>query len=183
MGERALSRGLIVIVLVVAGALVGGIAGSVERAPIAPGVALDPELPRGERSIEVHVAGWVVSPGVVRIPDGSIVADAIEAAGGLRAGALPDLINLATPLRSGDQVVVPGPMETGEAAAADGLLALNRANSTELQGLPGVGPVLAERIVAYREKNGPFSVVEDLLEVPGIGESKLASIRDLVRVP
>lgn len=183
MGERALSRGLIVIVLVLAGALVGGVVGSVEKAPLVPGVALDAEEPDGRGTIEIHVAGWVVSPGVVRIPDGSIVADAIEAAGGLRAGALPDLINLATPLRSGDQVVVPGPTEVGEAAAEDGLVALNRADATELEGLPGVGPVLAERIVAYREQNGPFSVVEDLLQVPGIGESKLVSIRDLVRVP
>lgn len=170
-------------VLVIVGALVGGLVGSLgrhsERSVTAPVVeASEPGV-----SIEVHVAGWVASPGVVRVPDGSIVADAIEAAGGLRSGAVPDLINLASPLRSGDQIVVPGPSDVGESAVSDGLVALNRADANELQTLPGVGPVLAERIVVYRDQNGPFSRIEDLLQVPGIGESKLASFRDLVRVP
>jgi competence protein ComEA len=132
--------------------------------------------------VEVHVAGWVVSPGVVEVVEGSIVADALEAAGGLRTGALVDQINLAAPVRSGDQVIVPGPDDL-EAGNQDGPLHLNRATSSDLQTLPGVGPVLAERIVSYREANGPFQQVEDLLQVPGIGEAKLSSIRDLVRVP
>jgi competence protein ComEA len=132
--------------------------------------------------VEIHVAGWVVSPGVVEVVEGSIVADAVEAAGGLRTGALVDQINLAAPVRSGDQVIVPGPDDL-EAGNQEGPLRLNRATSSELQTLPGVGPVLAERIVSYREVNGPFQQVEDLLQVPGIGEAKLSSIRDLVRVP
>jgi len=137
--------------------------------------------------ISVHVSGWVVSPGVVEIQDGSIVADAIAAAGGARPGAGLDSINLAGPVLSGDQVVVPGPDEsapTGSAGSTgDGLISLNRADATRLQDLPGVGPVLAERIVAYREANGPFQAVEDLLDVPGIGEAKLAAMRDLLKVP
>jgi competence protein ComEA len=141
------------------------------------------------QAISVHVSGWVVSPGVVDVPEGAIVADAITAAGGARSGAGLDAINLASPVSAGDQVVVPGPggpTPTGSGsspASNNGLLALNRADATQLQDLPGVGPVLAERIVAYREDNGPFQTVEDLLEVPGIGEAKLAAIRDLVMVP
>jgi competence protein ComEA len=138
-------------------------------------------------SISVHVSGWVVSPGVVEVLRGSIVADAIAAAGGARSGAGLDSINLAGPVLAGDQVVVPGPgasIPAGSAVATgDGLISLNRADATQFQDLPGVGPVLAERIVAYRQANGPFQAVEDLLDVPGIGEAKLAAIRDLVTVP
>jgi competence protein ComEA len=138
-------------------------------------------------TISVHVSGWVVHPGVVEIPVGSIVADAVTAAGGARSGAGLDAINLAAPVLAGDQVVVPGPGDAAVTApapgASDGPISLNRADATQLQNLPGVGPVLAERIIAYREVNGPFQTVEDLLDVPGIGEAKLAAMRDLVSVP
>lgn len=134
-------------------------------------------------TIAVHVAGWVVAPGVVALPEGSLVADAIDAAGGFRPGANTELINLAAAASAGLQVIVPGPEVngTGGGAAGDGLIGLNTATSSDLQSLPGVGPVLAERIIAFRTDSGPFRVVEDLLEVPGIGEAKLESIRDLVR--
>ncbi len=134
----------------------------------------------------VYVSGWVVTPGVVEVTEGSIVADALAAAGGALEGALLDTINLARPLAEGDHVQIPGPGDPVAAIPGEGdggLIALNRADSSELEDLPGLGPVLAERIVAYREANGPFETVEDLLEVPGIGEAKLASIRDLVVVP
>jgi competence protein ComEA len=135
-------------------------------------------------SIEVHVAGWVAAPGVVTLPEGAIVADAVSAAGGLRPGARPDLVNLAAAVSAGDQIVVPGPEAASSAPGlADGLVAINQATASELQTLPGVGPVLAERIVSHRDQVGGFEQVEDLLQVPGIGESKLAAIRDLVRVP
>jgi len=138
------------------------------------------------QAISVHVSGWVIRPGVVEVPEGAIVADAITAAGGARPGAGLEAINLAGPVMAGDQVVVPGPEGApggSPVAANDGLLSLNRADATQLQDLPGVGPVLAERIVAHRDANGPFQTVEDLLDVPGIGEAKLAAIRDLVTVP
>ncbi|MEX0698624.1 MAG: ComEA family DNA-binding protein [Acidimicrobiia bacterium] len=139
------------------------------------------------QAISVHVSGWVVRAGVVEIPEGAMVADAITAAGGARPGAGLDAINLASVVLAGDQVVVPGPDGQAPggspAAADDGLISLNRADVTQLQDLPGVGPVLAERIVAYRDANGPFQTVEDLLDVPGIGEAKLAAIRDVVTVP
>ena len=123
------------------------------------------------------------TPGVVKLSEGSIVADAVEAAGGFRAGASPHTLNLAAPLARGDQVYVPGPDQTSPTRVEDGVVTVNRATASELEELPGVGPVLAERIVAYREANGPFQQVEDLLDVPGIGESKLASLRDMVRIP
>ncbi|MCZ6456222.1 MAG: ComEA family DNA-binding protein [Actinobacteria bacterium] len=176
-----MSRAVAVVAVVGAAVLVGGSLGSLDR-PQETVRATESNVEIVKASIDVHVAGWVVSPGVVRVAPASIVADAIEAAGGLRPGALVDRINLAAPLRSGDQIVVPGPGALVESSEG-GLLALNRASANDLEGLPGVGPVLAERIVAYREQNGPFTEVEDLLQVGGIGEAKLASIRDLVRIP
>lgn len=145
----------------------------------APSLAAPPEM------IVVHVSGMVMSPGVVDVVSGSIVVDAIEAAGGLRPGARIDQINLAAPVSAGDQIIVPGPgIEepsqvggSGDGAPVD----LNNASAGELETLPGVGPVLAERIISFRDQNGRFDVVEDLLQVPGIGEAKLAALRDLVR--
>jgi competence protein ComEA len=114
------------------------------------------------------------------------VADAVAAAGGLLPGARADLINLAAPVTDGEQVVVPGPGKDVPATAAespDGKVLLNSATAAELDALPGVGPVIAGRIVSYRDENGPFQSVEDLLDVPGIGEAKLADLRDRVQVP
>ena len=133
--------------------------------------------------ITVHVAGWVRSPGVVRLPEGSIVADAVEAAGGLLPEAMTQSLNLAARITDGDQILVPGPGSEVGGAQDDGRVAVNRASASELESLPGVGPVLAERIVSFRDEHGPFVQVEDLLDVPGIGEAKLSSLRDLVRVP
>lgn len=135
-------------------------------------------------TVAVHVSGLVSSPGVVDVPADAIVAEAIEAAGGFLPGARVDQINLASPVVSGEQIIVPGPDQAesgGGAPANDGPLSLNRATAGDLETLPGVGPVLAERIVSFREDNGRLTAVEDLLEVPGIGEAKLEAIRDLVR--
>jgi len=175
------SRAAVAAAVVGAAVMVGGLLGSLDRPQTTAG-GTEPNVETVTASIDVHVAGWVLSPGVVRMAPESIVADAIEAAGGLRPGALVDRINLAAPLRSGDQIVVPGP-DTKAESSEGGPIALNRASANDLEELPGVGPVLAERIVAYREQNGPFIEIEDLLQVGGIGEAKLASIRDLVRVP
>jgi competence protein ComEA len=164
-----------------------GLAGNQQPGFESPTASPSSTLQAASQSISVHVSGWVVSPGVVEVPEGSIVADAIAAAGGARSGAGLDSINLAGPVLAGAQVVVPGPGGSPPAGSAvapgDGLISLNRADATQFQDLPGVGPVLAERIVAHREANGPFQAVEDLLDVPGIGEAKLAAIRDLVTVP
>lgn len=182
MGDGPNKVGMAAVLAVVAVSAGVG-AGLMSRAqtPALPTISSPPISPVAD--LEVHVAGWVVSPGVVTVTDGAIVADAIAAAGGMRSGADAASLNLAAAIRRGDQIVVPGPGD-GQVAGrgdSDQLISLSRATSSELEELPGVGPVLAERIVAFREDHGPFQAVEDLLEVPGIGEAKLASLRDLVR--
>lgn len=172
------------LVIAAAAALAGAALGMAQRSSAPTTMAVTSTSVAVVSSIEVHVAGWVVAPGVVELSEGAIVAEAVAAAGGMRAGARADLINLAAPLRGGDQIVVPGPgSEESSPGATDGLISVNRATAAELQSLPGVGPVLAERIVSHRDQVGGFDRVEDLLQVPGIGESKLAAIRDLVRIP
>lgn len=185
MGFDAKGKGAhsaLVVAVALAAVVVGSVLGSVERAPVSAPLPVEGTTGPAN-TIDVHVAGWVVSPGVVKLPEGSIVADAIDAAGGLRPGASSQVVNLAASVRSGDQILIPGPGVAGPDASDDGMVSINRAGASELEQLPGVGPVLAERIVAHRESNGPFDEVEDLLDVPGIGESKLASMRDLIRVP
>lgn len=188
MGENrntVLATAFLLLVAVAAGAGLG----IMRRPPVVipdssppPSAATSPE-----RLLDVHVAGWVANPGVVSVDDGAIVADAIAAAGGMRPGANAEGVNLAAPLVAGQQVVVPGPNSAEVADKGNrgndlgGPISLNRATETELESLPGVGPVLAQRIVSHRESHGPFDQVEDLLQVPGIGEAKLASLRDLVQ--
>ena len=152
-------------------------------APAAAPVVEFIEPGAGGEPLTVHVSGSVASPGLVSLPSGSRVADAIVAAGGALPGADLAALNLAAPLVDGQQLVVPQADDGMTAAPADGRVRINTADATALEILPGVGPVLAQRIIAYREINGPFRTVEDLLEVPGIGEGKLAEIRDSVIVP
>ena len=134
--------------------------------------------------ITVHVSGAVARPGLVSLPPDSRVADAVVAAGGAIPGAALTGLNLAAPLANGQQLIVPT-VEAGGAVvvAGDGGVHINTADVSALQTLPGVGPVLAQRIVDHRMEFGPFTVIEDLLEVPGIGEAKLAALRDAVLVP
>lgn len=141
--------------------------------------------PAEPESLTVHVSGAVVSPGLVEIPSGSRVADAIAAAGGAGPGARLGALNLAAPLVDGQQLVVPDAAAgaTVGGVAPDPRVRVNVAGISELERLPGVGPVLAERILQHRDEHGPFEVVEDLLDVPGIGEGKLAALRDAVAVP
>lgn len=139
----------------------------------------------------VHVSGWVADPGLVSVEEGARVGDVLAAAGGVLPGALLEAMNLAGAVADGEQVVVPGPggstpVEVADAEQPDdgvGPIRLNSATAAELETLPGVGPVLAERIVSHRDSRGDFVEVEDLLDVSGIGEAKLASIRELVVVP
>ncbi|MEV8193874.1 ComEA family DNA-binding protein [Rhodococcus pyridinivorans] len=145
----------------------------------------------------VSVVGAVTRPGLVRLPAGSRVADALDAAGGAVDGA--DLIglNLARRVADGDQIVVgiappqPVPQASGIVGAqtpgdappeAGGPVDLNTADETALDALPGVGPVTAAAIVSWRDTNGPFTDVEQLGEVDGIGPARLARLRELVTV-
>lgn len=133
-------------------------------------------------SILVHVSGAVVSPGVVVVPADSRVADVVAAAGGVSPAAVLEAINLAAVVHDGEQIIVPT-ASSGAVADGDRRIPINSADAAALETLPGVGPVLAERIVAFRTQNGAFGSVEGLLDVPGIGEAKLASLRESVRVP
>ncbi|MEX1208632.1 MAG: ComEA family DNA-binding protein [Acidimicrobiia bacterium] len=139
---------------------------------------------RPEGRLTVHVSGAVARPGLVSLPGGSRIADAILAAGGARADALLTALNLAATVVNGQQLVVPAVSPADSAIShQDGRVAINLADAVALEALPGVGPVLAQRIVEHRERFGPFAVVEDLLDVPGIGEAKLAALREIVLVP
>jgi competence protein ComEA len=145
--------------------------------------------------VRVHVVGQVRHPGVVTLPSGARVEDALRAAGGATAKADLVRVNLARPVVDGEQIVVPKPGEpvTGAAAVggapawtgsgvSTGPVDLNTAGLAELDALPGVGPVLAQRILDWRTQNGRFSTVDELGEVSGIGEKVLANLRPLVRV-
>ena len=144
--------------------------------------------PSPEVPVLVDVAGWVRRPGVYEFAEGARVIDAIDAAGGARPGAFLQALNLAAPLMDGTQILVPREGDEAVAAPAGdgvvegGLVNVNTASATELEVLPGIGEVIAQRIIDYRTANGPFTTVDQLLGVSGIGDSILESIRDLVTV-
>jgi competence protein ComEA len=141
--------------------------------------------------VAVHVAGRVRRPGLVRLPAGSRVQDAIRAAGGSTSGADLDAVNLARRLTDGEQLLVPGPGDPpppppggagpNSGAAPSAPLDLNSATLEQLDALPGVGEVTAGRIIAYRSAH-PFTAVDELLEVPGIGQRRFDQLKDLVTV-
>jgi competence protein ComEA len=136
-------------------------------------------------TVTVYVSGAVPNPGLVEVPEGARVADAIGAIGGALSTADLGLLNLATVVRDGDHIVVPeiGSQAALASSSGESGVRVNIATAAELESLPGVGPTTAAKIVAYRQTNGPFGTVEDLLDVPGIGEGKLAGFRDQIIVP
>jgi len=137
----------------------------------------------------VHVVGEVRKPGLVRLPPGSRVADAIEAAGGLRAGGSSGALNLARALVDGEQVDVsreaqadPPPAVGGSGGKPAGPVDLNTATLEQLDTLPGVGPVMAGRILDWRTQHGRFASVDQLREVSGIGDRTFERLAPLVTV-
>lgn len=161
-------------------------------APATPTVVSSP-TPSPPPRILVHVLGAVKRPGVVELPEGARVRDAIAAAGGLTAEADPGELNLAAVVADGAQLIIGDTEEPrgevrGESGGAEGgggggqKLSLNSATQAEFETLPGVGPVTAARIVAWREKHGRFSRIEELQEVDGIGPKTYAQLADLVRL-
>ncbi|GAA2575985.1 ComEA family DNA-binding protein [Actinomadura fulvescens] len=137
--------------------------------------------------VVVHVSGKVRRPGVVTLPSGSRVADAIKAAGGARAGARTDTLNLARKLVDGEQIPVGVPAPAAAPAVSGAPtsgapLDLNTATVEQLDDLPGVGPVLAQRIVDYRGQHGSFRSVDQLQEVSGIGTRRFTELKAMVRV-
>lgn len=154
------------------------------RATALPDLTPDPEVGR----LVVHVAGAVAAPGVYHVQVGARVADVVAAAGGPTSDGEADRLNLAAPVVDGQRIHVPrvgeaivGPVGSSSPAAGDAPLDLNTADSQALQGLPGVGPTISAAIIARRE-DSPFTTVEDLLDVAGIGPTRLEALRELVTV-
>lgn len=134
--------------------------------------------------IYVHILGEVARPGLYALHDGDRGVDIVAAAGGFTPEADPAALNLARFLSDGEQIIVPavgdGPPAPGH--AADGKVNLNTADAAALQTLPRIGPAMAQRIIDWREQNGRFAAVEDLLDVTGIGDATFAGLKDLVTV-
>jgi competence protein ComEA len=170
--------------------------------PVPEGAAPPPSSTVTPALLVVQVAGAVAHPGVYRLADGARVVDLVRAAGGAAADADLQAMSLAARLVDGERVQVPrhgellpaeltggAPALVGPAGAARGTsttaapapVDLNTATPEELDALPGVGPATARAIVTYREQHGPFSSVDALTDVPGIGPAKLDALRDLVR--
>jgi competence protein ComEA len=179
-----------------------GVAGNPsDAAEPGPGQPADPESTAAARPLlRVHVDGQVRNPGVVELQAGARVLEAVDAAGGVTSGADLTRINLARPVADGERVWIPAPGEevpglvdggavpttagpaTGGGEGAVLVVDLNSANQAALEELPGVGPATAQAILAWREENGGFSSVDELLEVSGIGEKTLERLRPHVRV-
>jgi competence protein ComEA len=145
--------------------------------------------PPARPELVVHVVGEVRRPGLYRLRDGARIADAVRRAGGATRDADLAGVNLAAPLVDGIQILVPsrtksGAAGTGEAPSGDGAVggtvSLSSATVEELDELPGVGPITAQKIIDYRAEHGPFASVDDLDAVPGIGPTRIEQLRDLV---
>jgi competence protein ComEA len=178
---------------VVCGLLAGGIVFLASRPPRGNGILLSP--PPTPRSWVVQVSGAVAYPGVYELPAGSRVRDAVQVAGGLTAEANASAINLAAPLEDGQSIVIQAsasldspPVQRGNPLsvtiepASTQLININTAALEELDELPDIGPVIAQRIVDYRTANGPFVAIEEIVKVPGIGQVTFEKIKDLITI-
>jgi len=193
--RRLLAAALLALVVLVVAwrhvASPGGSAAPLRVAPVVPaaqgaGAAGARAGPVAARLV-VDVAGAVRRPGLVRLPKGARVSDAIARAGGLTAHAERDSVNLAAPVSDGQQVLVPargspGSGTPGGAAggAASGPVSLSSATAEQLDTLPGIGPVTAQKIVDYRAQHGSFTSVDGLDAIPGIGPARIAELQGLV---
>lgn len=183
---------------------------SSDKANASEGVSIEESASNEEedtKDICVYISGCVVSPGICYLPEGSRVADAINACGGMSEGAATDAINLARPLEDGEQITVLSEQEVQASAAqaqaspsqstaqngaeatasistnkSSGKVNINTATLADLQTLSGIGESKASKIIAYREDNGPFKSVDELTNVSGIGEKTLESIKDMICV-
>ncbi|MBB2974528.1 competence protein ComEA [Microbacterium endophyticum] len=185
---------IIVVLVAIAGTVLVGIArGSAPPDEVVSpaGASVDTSNAPFAASVYVHVSGAVAAPGLYQLSSDARVMDAIAAAGGFSDDADSASINLARPVSDGEQlhVAIPGEQPaSGSGSAGSGavdgsaLVNVNTADVAILDTLPGVGPAIAQRIVDWRTENGRFNSVDDLLAVPGIGDSILAGLRDLVSV-
>jgi len=184
-----------VLIGVLVGMLLAGGIILVVRAPQGETVELRPAPT--EEPLQVHVSGAVVRAGVYDLPVGARVQDAVEAAGGFVAEADKNAINLAARVEDAEKLDVPyvsgfePPEEEGFTVVSEGtpsplagedLVDINTASQAELEELPGIGPSLAGRIIEYREQDGPFARIEDIVNVSGIGSATYEDIKDLITV-
>jgi len=183
-----LAVGAVVLLLIagLAGAVIAGMAAPRGEVTMLPGPS---PVPADEvLTVVVHVLGAVGAPGLYRLVEGARVVDAIAAAGGFTPEAERSGLNLARVLSDAEQLVVPvlgavpPPGSAPPGLASDGRVNLNTADRDALETLPRVGPAMAERIIDWRERNGPFRAPDDLMQVAGIGEKTFDAIRDLVTV-
>src|SRR4051794_25297665 len=163
-------------------------------APVAPPIVGSAGAPAADGAaaastrLVVYVVGAVRRPGLYRLPPGSRVADAVARAGGTTRRADPAALNLAAPIADGEQVLVPAQLPRAVAAAQGapvpgvptGPIQLSAATVEQLDSLPGIGPVTAQKIVDYRAAHGAFRSVDDLDDIPGIGPARVEQLRGLV---
>jgi competence protein ComEA len=188
-GRRALAGVLLLIALLVLAGRYLIRAGAPEPPRSAPIVSEQPRAAESPKLV-VHVVGAVRRPGLYRLREGSRIADALARAGGSTRKADLTVVNLAAPLSDGVQVVVPrrvaaaaaaAPASAGSSAATpSGPVHLNTATLEQLDALPGVGPVTAQKILDYRQENGGFASVDELDAVPGIGPARMEQLRETV---
>lgn len=183
---------------VMAGFALAGLLFFIARAPAGEPIVLQPAPTKSP--IAVHVIGAVPRPGLYEFAEGARVQDAIDAAGGLLSSGDTTSINLAALLEDGQQLNIPykageepapfqtnepflpGATATEEPSENSDLININTASVEELDSLPGIGPTIAQRIVDYRDENGPFQSIEDILNVSGVGPSTYDQIKDLITV-
>jgi competence protein ComEA len=186
--RRVLAAALLALVVLVVAwrqlASPGARAAPLQVAPIVP--AATARAAPAATLMVVDVAGAVRRPGLVRLAKGARVADAVARAGGLTRRAARDAVNLAAPVSDGQQVLVPvrgspaGSAEGGGGAAAAGPVSLSSATAEQLDTLPGIGPVTAQKIIDYRAQHGAFTSVDGLDAIPGIGPARIAELQGLV---
>jgi competence protein ComEA len=163
---------------VLIGLLAAGVIWLAASRPRGEAVTLLPTVTPG--MLTVYVSGAVAMPGVYPLPAGSRVDAAVQAAGGFLPGAEQESINLAKPLEDGQQIDVPGIVDTSHVNA--GRVNINTATVAELDALPGIGPTTAQSIVDYRLQNGPFQAIQDIQNVPGIGPATYDRIKDFINI-
>lgn len=176
--------------LAVAGSRLAGVGASEGPSDVVPltraGARGDGLAAEAAPRLFVHVVGAVRRPGLFRLKDGARVADAVARAGGPSRRADLSAVNLAAPLVDGQQVIVPSrgpdgaPAALGGASAPGAKVSLASATVEQLDELPGIGPVTAQKIVDWRTTHGPFRSVDDLDDIPGIGPARIEQLRELV---